>query len=398
MSRESKLIRNSVLRDATDCSSNSMTYATVASHCRRKQSSICTAVQDFGIYTISAWSMTVAMNLEYQMHVQAPALRDVAFEMLFELPARMGLITEYMLHSVLIFCISGAMFNFTIPGRGGKVTPRYDLISAWLRCMTILNVLRISSFLVTQLPGPAEHCRPGSTTYNPPTTIFERANFQTGCGDLLFSGHTMLLCTCMMLLTEVFRSRRVLCALLWVYFGAFCVLVLSFRKHYTVDVLVAVYTAPLVWNRFRTGWFAGEAVAPSVRRAIAEQRAAILDEPLEPEQHSVPEHAQPERVSTLRVSLASSSIILSAWLWLHLIAPTFREEFSQPVVHGLLKLPALFLPALDVPVRGQLSSNLSKQAGVLAELAANTTMSCLEMFGGVYNTAATQDLPCAARV
>jgi hypothetical protein len=292
---------------------------------------MCDAFQLFGLYTLTAWTMTVSMNLEYQWHVQAPALKDLGFQMLFELPAHFHEITEHMLHSMLVFSIAGAFFNYSVPSAVSQIRPRWDLICTWLRCMAVLNLLRTVSFLVTQLPGPAEHCRPGSPTYNPPKTVFERASFQKGCGDLLFSGHTMTLTTCAMLLDDVLSTassqsstwsqwrRRILRAALWLYVLLFAVLVVAARKHYTVDVLVALYTAPLVYNRFSQGWFSkgNKGQEPSIDK---EKTMARID-------------GKKPRPSRLRVTAVVATLMLSAWLWLHLSHPTFREHVSLPVIH-----------------------------------------------------------------
>jgi len=274
---------------------------------RRGLADFSDALQNFAIYTLTAWTLTVAMNLEYQWHVQAPALRDIGFELLFELPPHAKDVTEHMFHSILIGSILGAFVDYRIPSPVRAVKPRWDLISGWLRCMSVLNLLRPLSFLVTQLPGPAEHCRPGSLTYNPPVTIFERANFQKGCGDLLFSGHTMTLCSCAMVLHGVLKGHRLLRAALWLYVVVFAVLVVAARKHYTVDVVIALYTAPLVYNRFSRSWLGTDEAVSLCRRELP----------------GMP-----------RVAAIVGTLLLSAWLWLHLTAPAFRDIVSLPALRS----------------------------------------------------------------
>lgn len=326
--------------------------AAAKAHVRHNAIHIITAIQNFAVYTLSAWVMTVSMNLEYKLHVQAPALRDLGFELLFEMPSQFGHLTEYMLHSVTVFCVCGALVDYKVPHSWRDVCPRWDFVSAWLRCMSVLNVLRVASFLVTQLPGPAEHCRPGSLTYNPPDTVFERANFEKGCGDLLFSGHTMLLTTSLMILHEVNRNRPFVRLCLWLYLLVFCVLVVAMRKHYTVDVLVALYTAPLVYNRFRTGWHLNEMIAPAVQNhADVQWRQVKVEQAEEAEAFESAKdcsgacEAPVKKVPTSTKIAAASMIALSAWLWLHITAPLFRNFCSLPVLRGLALVPT-FLATL----------------------------------------------------
>ena len=61
--------------------------------------------------------------------------------------------------------------------------------------MAVLNLL-CTVVLVTQLAGPAERCQPGSPAHNPLKAVLERASFQKGCSDPLFSGHATTLTTC----------------------------------------------------------------------------------------------------------------------------------------------------------------------------------------------------------
>ena len=64
--------------------------------------------------------------------------------------------------------------------------------------MGVAQVLRSITFSVTLLPSPAPHCRPGSKTYDPPKTALEvwfRQDYETGCGDLIFSSHVNFLTT-----------------------------------------------------------------------------------------------------------------------------------------------------------------------------------------------------------
>lgn len=236
---------------------------------------------NFGFYCITAWGMTVGMNLEYSLHQQGPALVDVGFQLFPEMDDH--LTTEIMLHVVLILTPIFAFCNWSWPSSLRTISPRWDLFAAFTRCMSVLNVLRTMTFLCTQLPGPAKHCRPDSDVYNPPTHMTERAVFDKGCGDLLFSGHMMMLASLNMVWQEGYNGpyRMVVKSLFWAYEVLFGVLVIASRKHYTVDILLAMYVAPLVWNRFRTGWNVFRVYSAPVAAELAARQdmAAAADAP-----------------------------------------------------------------------------------------------------------------------
>lgn len=127
----------------------------------------------------------------------------------------------------------------------------------------IASVLRCATFFATLLPATATYCKSPKIggTYNPdraPKTIYEvmfRFDWTHSCGDLLFSGHTVLI-MCAYLSTEslvkyacevkVFdRFLLWLCRLLLL---PFLVLTVYTRKHYTIDVGIAVLVTVLLWR------------------------------------------------------------------------------------------------------------------------------------------------------
>lgn len=125
------------------------------------------------------------------------------------------------------------------------------------------NILRTISFLSTSLPSPSHHCRLESTTYNPPKNLSDiifRMDPFSGCGDLIYSGHTStVLCGaitvshyCYYLLPNYWK---------YIVYGFWLPIVImmayviiSAQNHYTVDIIVAWYTIPLlyyfIWNMF----------------------------------------------------------------------------------------------------------------------------------------------------
>eukprot|EP00899_Mesostigma_viride_P026899 jgi/Mesvir1/7394/Mv19195-RA.1 len=121
------------------------------------------------------------------------------------------------------------------------------------------TLLRVITFLVTVLPGPAPWCQDvtndGGGEYDPnraPTSakdIFQSVNVQKGCGDLIFSGHTLLFMSFVLSVTKYCRLRWAK-LIIWLLLIPFLYLTIAAHKHYTVDLVVALYTVPLLFATF----------------------------------------------------------------------------------------------------------------------------------------------------
>jgi hypothetical protein len=138
-------------------------------------------------------------------------------------------------------------FRFATPA-----PPRFAvlMLSRFFACLTVGQLLRIGSFITTQLPGPAPWCQPGSNNYNPPSSAFQvffRFDTATSCGDLIFSSHMMFCSLSVMCVMQYYRSiPAFVCMLILMLCDAF--LLISGQRHYTVDVWVSMYTVPLIWT------------------------------------------------------------------------------------------------------------------------------------------------------
>ncbi|EPS65380.1 hypothetical protein M569_09398, partial [Genlisea aurea] len=135
-------------------------------------------------------------------------------------------------------------------------TKKIYTVHIWCRVLAYLVVcqlLRIVTFYSTQLPGPNYHCRLGSELARlpPPESAFEvlLINFPRGvlygCGDLIFSSH-MIFSLVFVRTYHKYGTKSFMKHLAWltVVFQSF--LIISSRKHYTVDIVVAWYTVNLV--------------------------------------------------------------------------------------------------------------------------------------------------------
>ena len=121
---------------------------------------------------------------------------------------------------------------------------------------SICVFLRTISFIFTLLPAPNIHCQRyltganlnGESFYPPQSLaeIFSAFGTDSGCGDLIFSSHVMyaLVVVCTMFHYYPTNLIRYILAILVITLALLCI---AQRSHYTVDVIVACYTVPLVW-------------------------------------------------------------------------------------------------------------------------------------------------------
>ena len=195
----------------------------------------------------------VATNFVYYLHVPADEpLRDLGFELLPALEEEAEQFVSEIIFIILIaIIVSFVLYPFIERGNDERAKPRFSVVMAtrYARVLVMAQSLRIISFLATILPSPNYHCRTGSEEYNPPASaaeVFSRVDASFGCGDLIFSSHTIFV-TLGALLINHYSKNRYLKALVWSLVVALGFLVVAARKHYTVDVVVAWYTCPLLW-------------------------------------------------------------------------------------------------------------------------------------------------------
>jgi len=143
---------------------------------------------------------SVATNVAYYLHVQRPPLTDLGFDLLPALSKNFQIVSEIMFFICVFLTVGFLISPFFYPRRNLYFVLMFTRFAGTL---VLAQTLRIVCFLVTTLPGPNYHCRPNSPDYAPPKTlmdIFGRQDAFFGCGDLVFSSHTIFV---------------VLCALVW---------------------------------------------------------------------------------------------------------------------------------------------------------------------------------------
>ncbi|RLN00140.1 phosphatidylinositol:ceramide inositolphosphotransferase-like isoform X1 [Panicum miliaceum] len=186
----------------------------------------------------------------HYLHQPGPTLQDLGFMILPELGKEMGYISETLFTFIFLSFVLWTFHPFILH------TKRFYTVLIWRRVLAFLcasQFLRIITFYSTQLPGPNYHCREGSPLARlpPPQNAAEvlLINFPRGviygCGDLIFSSH-MIFTLVFVITYQKYGSIRFVKMIAWCIAIAQSLLIISSRKHYSVDVVVAWYTVNLV--------------------------------------------------------------------------------------------------------------------------------------------------------
>jgi len=232
---------------------------------------------------------SMATNLVFMMEAkqlhgaERLPLHDMGFALLPDISrSEWAAVSEY-LTAVMFATLFGMILHTLIC----DISPRKSavvLARRYLICVCVLQALRIASFLVTLLPGPAAHCRPLQDTYTEPkgatptapwsthangakefTYEFKDSMYDdfyarspqnwkdvmfsmdatTGCGDLMFSSHTIFsMSTVCLVFMNYEWALRIFAVVVQLVLAP---LIIASRKHYTLDVLTSLYATPLVW-------------------------------------------------------------------------------------------------------------------------------------------------------
>ena len=193
-------------------------------------------------------------NIAYYRHSQGERLKDLGFDLIPHISSDYHIVSELLFIVTLSIVISAGFAPFL-----HKNPPVYAAV-LWIRCMLVMAmclIIRCLSFLATSLPGPAAHCQPMSEEYEPPNTIYDilfNLDPTKGCGDLIFSSHTSL-SLCLILTFYIYGNpllpKKLYQAIFYLILLPseilMIIMIIAARKHYTVDVIVAVYTTPMVY-------------------------------------------------------------------------------------------------------------------------------------------------------
>merc|ERR1712151_357274 len=232
------------------------------------------------IILLSWGAMYVFRNLAYIRHVPSSTrLPDIGFELIKEqendyyselLLYLNGSIT-FLFVSLPILLPSSLMTSSDGTMSAGHSHGIYsiDIYNKILNMHCIGHVLRFLTFISTSLPGPAKHCLPNApllrTSSNYNWTLHEivtrrsRVHVDPNCGDLIFSGHmfqdtsfTIIVLSYIYYLLPHY-NLFIQSTIKILSFILICTVVLqpyfiiAARNHYTVDVVVSSYVAPMLW-------------------------------------------------------------------------------------------------------------------------------------------------------
>jgi PAP2 superfamily C-terminal len=160
-----------------------------------------------------------------------------------------------LLSNVLMYIVAAAAVLFLLVPVFVKLN--YSAVNFIWRTFFVIAIsiiLRCLSFSVTLLPSPHSHC--SKARAKPPRSIsdiFFRFDSDESCGDLIFSGHTLHTLSIVIGMIDYSKSTLIALLLLPVVF-LMGIAIIAQRSHYTVDVVIALYTVPLVWSSLRH-WF-----------------------------------------------------------------------------------------------------------------------------------------------
>jgi hypothetical protein len=219
-------------------------------------------------------STMVFRNLAFYRYEPRPRLRDLGFDTLPDLENNQfwqhmkDIPMQASMWTMGFTCLISVAF-----GRGKNTPFAVNMLRRVLAMLALGHCLRFCTYISTSMPGTTERCLPGHLSeMHPPQpktlkeVFFTRIALNPGnnCGDLLFSGHLLGIVTPVMMIGKYgedcyvqtgLLSYRVFYALLgslWSLIIFQAILILMMRNHYTADIVVSAYVAPLLWNYYNT--------------------------------------------------------------------------------------------------------------------------------------------------
>lgn len=220
-------------------------------------------------------------QLVFRLHEPASVpLKDTGFSLTPELGP------EYFWVSEMLFTLLfGSFLLWSVSPFFAERKTFYSIVlyKRLLVHLVCCQALRIASFMSTILPGPAHHCRASesSSRRSWPQHWWQHlivdVQRQSGhsCGDLIFSSHTTFILS--FVLAYHYYGRRTaakVCA--WLLASVLSVLIICSRKHYTVDVVVAWYTVPLVFVMLERRWTTVRSEQPPDERETAALETVVV--------------------------------------------------------------------------------------------------------------------------
>lgn len=199
-------------------------------------------------------------------------LRDISQEYLpdFSHDEGIAFLSEFVAGSSIVMWVLIVLLPLFVSFRGKKRPYVAAMALRTLRAAFVVHILRIPTYLTTTLPGAAPHCQSVRWPSNFPRpkggweenqkhlrTVWDlfsstyNLTHNSNCGDLVFSGHTVTTATLLVavcyyadqMLPKWMRNIIVVTSTLLLLLQVF--LIVTVHNHYTVDVVIAAYLAPL---------------------------------------------------------------------------------------------------------------------------------------------------------
>lgn len=191
--------------------------------------------------------ITVNINAHMRFPQQMPPLPDLGHDLLPDLsdPPYVHL-PDYiiMLHGICAFTVAFLHRR------------RFVVLRRTLVIYSMLMLVRAFCILTTSLPEPCAHCRPECKNYRPSgirdhmTNVFNGVfPATTSCGDYMFSGHTVFMTICSLIVSHYTPpTMQWFQRLHWTatYIGLLSIV--ATRLHYTIDVAIALILTISFWQ------------------------------------------------------------------------------------------------------------------------------------------------------
>lgn len=150
-------------------------------------------------------------------------------------------IVNYLLTATIVFTVVGILLQ------SPDWTTRFIVLRRWGFIMGFIYVFRGISLLITTLPSSLiDECRPpeielsGTTTQRFAFLLDIIGGTALTCTDNIFSGHTSMMVSCILIWRVHSRCIRPISWLLYLIATSGILLILFTRFHYSIDVLLAI--------------------------------------------------------------------------------------------------------------------------------------------------------------
>jgi hypothetical protein len=197
----------------------------------------------------------IAAQAAMYMHNPSIRLHDLGFELVKEWSQGMWWFSELV--TIIQFSCFALFLGWPLAAASPRAHPSIVILRRAMVTVAVCQLLRVLSFTVTQLPAPSHHCQPGVAEPVWPATWMDwlivdvKRQASHGCGDLIFSSHVTFGWTFTLAIWHFSSRGRVDAAFRAIMASSLvaqCLGIIGARKHYTVDVVVALYVVPLVWE------------------------------------------------------------------------------------------------------------------------------------------------------